>query len=100
MVQTYRTLRLPPAIFQQLLEMVEPHIKKQDTVMRKSIPRPPEKHLAITLKYLATGGIVQLDLLKDNLSARNFFLFTLDNDGQNFFSSYSISEFSLRYISH
>lgn len=33
-----RTLRLPPAIFKQLLEMVEPYIKKQDTVMRKSIP--------------------------------------------------------------
>ncbi|KAG4065527.1 hypothetical protein HA402_013297 [Bradysia odoriphaga] len=48
-----RTLRLPPAIFKQLLEMVEPYIRKQDTVMRKSIS--PEKRLAITLKYLATG---------------------------------------------
>lgn len=50
-----RTLRLTPAVFQQLLEMVEPVIKKTDTVMRRAVP--PEKRLAITLKYLATGGV-------------------------------------------
>lgn len=48
-----RTLRLSPAVFRQLLEMVEPIIKKRDTVMRRAVP--PEKRLAITLKYLATG---------------------------------------------
>lgn len=63
-----RTLRLPPAIFKQLLEMVEPIIKKQDTVMRKAIS--PEKRLAITLKYLATGVLLaflfrQKEILKN-----------------------------------
>lgn len=49
-----RTFRLPPAIFNQLLGLVEPIITKQDTVMRRAVP--PEKRLAITLKYLATGA--------------------------------------------
>ncbi|KAJ6639530.1 Protein ANTAGONIST OF LIKE HETEROCHROMATIN PROTEIN 1 [Pseudolycoriella hygida] len=48
-----RTLRLTPSIFNELLAMVEPLIRKQNTKLRQSIP--PEKRLAITLKYLASG---------------------------------------------
>ncbi|GFS15962.1 hypothetical protein ElyMa_001461300 [Elysia marginata] len=37
----------------ELLEMVEPHIKKEDTVMRKAIP--PVDRLSLTLRFSATG---------------------------------------------
>lgn len=48
-----RTLRLTPSIFSELLEMVEPLITKKNTKFRQSVT--PEKRLAITLKYLASG---------------------------------------------
>lgn len=48
-----RTLRLTPSIFSELLSMVEPLIRKHNTKFRQSVP--PEKRLAITLKYLASG---------------------------------------------
>lgn len=50
-----RILRLTPSVINELLSMVEPLIRKQDTKFRKSVP--PEKRLAITLKYLAFGKI-------------------------------------------
>lgn len=74
-----RTLRLPPAIFNQLLDMVESFIKKQNTVMRKAVPA--EKRLAITLKFLATGVLFLA-------------FFHLEKLFQNFYlgeSSYSLS---------
>lgn len=57
-----RTLRLSPAAFDQLLEMVTPIIERQDTHLRKSVN--PRKRLAVTLKFLATGNsFVQLLLI-------------------------------------
>lgn len=50
-----RTLRLTPSVFNELLSMVEPFIRKKDTQFRKAVS--PEKRLAITLKYLASGKI-------------------------------------------
>ena len=46
-------LRMDAATFDELLHLVEPHIKHEDTVMRKAIP--PGERLALTLRYLATG---------------------------------------------
>jgi len=37
----------------QLLALIVPKIKKEDTRFRKSIP--PNERLALTLRYLATG---------------------------------------------
>ncbi|XP_068082892.1 uncharacterized protein [Anabrus simplex] len=52
--ETYRNvLRMSPSKFQELLELVEPLIKKQDTKMREAIPCKIK--LEITLRYLATG---------------------------------------------
>lgn len=39
--------------FNQLLALIAPKIKKEDTRFRKSIP--PNERLALTLRYLATG---------------------------------------------
>lgn len=50
-----RTLRLTPSIFNELLAMVEPLIRKKNTKFRQAVP--PDKRLAITLKYLASGNI-------------------------------------------
>ena len=44
---------MSPERFQQLLEHVGPHISKQDTNFRKSIP--VAKRLVITLRYLSRG---------------------------------------------
>jgi len=52
--ETYRNvLRMTAPQFQELLELVEPLIKKQDTVFRQAIPCKTK--LEITLRYLATG---------------------------------------------
>ncbi|XP_057653522.1 uncharacterized protein LOC130892260 [Diorhabda carinulata] len=45
--------RMSETTFLTLLDMVSPHIKKQDTNMRQSIS--PKERLAVTLRYLATG---------------------------------------------
>lgn len=51
--ETYRNvLRMTAPQFQELLELVEPLIKKQDTVFRQAIPCKTK--LEITLRYLAT----------------------------------------------
>lgn len=46
-------LRMTPETFNFILERIEKDIKRQDTIMRKSIT--PSEKLAATLRYLATG---------------------------------------------
>jgi hypothetical protein len=46
-------LRMSPHVFQKLLNIVTPSIKKQDTFMRDSISA--EDMLIVTLRYLASG---------------------------------------------
>lgn len=43
--------------FDELLRMVKPFLKKEDTIMRKSIS--PEDKLAVTLQYFATGRKIE-----------------------------------------
>lgn len=45
--------RMDEATYDSLLNMVTPFLKRQDTVMRKSIS--VNERLAVTLRYLATG---------------------------------------------
>ncbi|KAK5648399.1 hypothetical protein RI129_003291 [Pyrocoelia pectoralis] len=47
-------LRMDEQLFQQLVALVSPLIKKQDTNMRKAIS--PADRLAVTLRFLATGN--------------------------------------------
>ena len=49
-------LRMDQNCFDELLEMVKPHIQKQDTNMRKSISAGEK--LALTSRYLATGEFI------------------------------------------
>lgn len=52
--ETYRNvLRMSATKFQELLNLVEPIIRKQDTHFRQAIPSKTK--LEITLRYLATG---------------------------------------------
>lgn len=52
--ETYRNvLRMSAPKFQELLELVEPLIKKQNTKLREALPC--KMKLEITLRYLATG---------------------------------------------
>ncbi|CAI6358397.1 unnamed protein product [Macrosiphum euphorbiae] len=46
-------LRMDHSTFMELLEKVEPYIKKKDTNMRSAIPA--NQRLSTTLRYLATG---------------------------------------------
>jgi len=41
-------------LFEDLLRKVTPLIKKQDTILRRSIP--PAERLSLTLRHLATGN--------------------------------------------
>ena len=45
--------RMSDTCFQDLLQMVTQHIKKEDTKLRQSISA--KKRLAVTLRFLATG---------------------------------------------
>ena len=47
--------RMAPELFQELLQLIQPHIQKQTTNMRK--PISPGERLAITLRFLATGKL-------------------------------------------
>ena len=47
--------------FDEMLELVGPHIIKQDTVMRKAIP--PADRLSLTLRFLATGDTFDLKFM-------------------------------------
>ena len=47
-------LRMDMDSFNELLHLVEPHIKRQDSLMRQSIS--PAERLALTLRFLATGN--------------------------------------------
>lgn len=46
-------LRMTEAVYQKLLSLVSPFIKKTDTVMRRAIS--PHERLTATLRFLATG---------------------------------------------
>ncbi|XP_025419487.1 uncharacterized protein LOC112689835, partial [Sipha flava] len=46
-------LRMSKPDFDRLLDLLRPHITKQDTVMRQAIPA--EERLIATLRFLATG---------------------------------------------
>nr|CAH7765523.1 unnamed protein product [Callosobruchus chinensis] len=46
-------MRMSQETFDELFRLIEPHIEKKDTNMRRCIPA--EERLIITLKYLATG---------------------------------------------
>lgn len=45
--------RMPAYLFDRLLNLVGPHIQRQDTTMRKSVS--PRDRLSVTLRFLATG---------------------------------------------
>ena len=47
-------LRVDGGSYDELLELVGLHIRKQDTVMRKAIP--PAERLILTFRFLATGN--------------------------------------------
>ena len=47
-------LRVSPQLFEELLETLNPLLKKEDTVMRDSLC--PRLKLAATLRFLATGA--------------------------------------------
>jgi hypothetical protein len=47
-------VRVPPALFRELLERVGPRIQKKDTHWRKALPAALK--IAVTLRYLATGN--------------------------------------------
>lgn len=47
-------MRMPSKAFEQLLQLVSPLIRREDTVMRDAIN--PRVMLEITLDYLATGN--------------------------------------------
>lgn len=55
-------LRMDIASFEEILEVVSPLIKRQDTVMRQAIP--PGERLALTLRFLATGISIYNYILK------------------------------------
>ena len=46
-------LRMDPCTFDELTELVAPHIQRQDTRYRKAIS--PGKRLSVTLRFLASG---------------------------------------------
>nr|CAH7727851.1 unnamed protein product [Callosobruchus chinensis] len=46
-------LRMDSSTFDELLELVTPFMRKEDTIMRQSISH--EERLVATLSYLATG---------------------------------------------
>lgn len=53
--EDYRNfLRMNETAFDELLSLVQPLIRKEETVMRSSIP--PCERLSITLRYLASGN--------------------------------------------
>ena len=47
-------MRMEPKVYNELLEMVRPHITKHDTKMRNAIKASDK--LAITLRFLAAGS--------------------------------------------
>ena len=49
-------VRMEVGQFDELRSMVDPIIRRQDTVMRQSIK--PEERLAVTLRFLGSGEIV------------------------------------------
>jgi hypothetical protein len=46
-------LRMSVDVFKELMEMIEPSIRRSDTQLRESIS--PEEMLIVTLRYFATG---------------------------------------------
>ncbi|CAG2193587.1 unnamed protein product [Mytilus edulis] len=64
----FNFLRMPPVMFDELLNRVGPRIKKTDTLFRRALS--PGLKLAITLRHLATGD-KYLTLQYDFRVARN-----------------------------
>jgi hypothetical protein len=57
-VSSYRNfVRMDATTFEELLQIVGPRVTRQDTVMRRAIP--PGERLAVTLRFLATGKLLQ-----------------------------------------
>ena len=64
-------LRMDAPSFDELLGLVEPLIKKEDTVMRPSIS--PSERLSITLRYLASGNSFwRLEIPDSKISASDW----------------------------
>lgn len=60
-ISSYRNfLRMDVTSFEELLHLVAPIITRQETNMRSTIP--PGERLALTLRYLATGMVVLLQI--------------------------------------
>ena len=49
----FRCFRMSPALFEELLCLVAPHIPKKETKLRQ--PISPSERLCVTLQYLVTG---------------------------------------------
>ena len=49
----FRCFRMSPALFEELLCLVAPHISKKETKLRQ--PISPSERLCVTLPYLVTG---------------------------------------------
>lgn len=58
-----RMLRMPPAVFEEILEEIRPHIARRNTRLCPCVSA--EERLSITLKYLATGMYVCPGLFKN-----------------------------------
>ena len=62
----FRCFRISPALFQELLCLVAPHISKKETRLRQSIS--PRERLCITLRYLVTGDAFVTIRTSDRIS--------------------------------
>jgi hypothetical protein len=74
-------LRVTPGIFENLVLLITPHIERQNTTFRKSIP--PAVRLAITLRFLATGKFFLHFLI--HFLRPSYNVFDLHNYIHNFF---------------
>ena len=84
-------LRMDAPSFDELLGLVEPLIRKEDTVMRPSIP--PSERLSITLRYLASGNLTTRQRISNGFDQSKFFF-------KSFFdikTSYTRSNFASKF---
>ena len=67
---SYRNfLRMDLQSFEELLSKVGPLIRKENTVMRRSIE--PEERLALTLRWLATGRHISIPWFDNLICTKN-----------------------------